>query len=199
MLPLDQITHVYPRMIRDLARTQNKEVNFTIKGKEIKLDRTILEEIGDSLVHLLRNAIDHGIELPQKRLELGKEKAGTVTITASRQENFALIKIEDDGNGINIDEIRKIALGKGIISKEEAEKLREKELMQLIFAPGLSTTNTITDISGRGVGMDVVKNRIERPIDGKGEPEQWSVQEQLQRGPRPWPTHIPSGDIGRHC
>jgi two-component system chemotaxis sensor kinase CheA len=162
MLPLDQITHVYPRMIRDLARVQNKEINFIIKGKEIKLDRIILEEIGDSLVHLLRNAVDHGIELPETRTELGKEEAGTITITASRQENFALIKIEDDGSGINTEEIRKIALEKGMISKEEAEKLQEREVMQLIFAPGLSTTNTVTDISGRGVGMDVVKDRIER-------------------------------------
>jgi two-component system chemotaxis sensor kinase CheA len=162
MLPLDHITHVYPRMIRDLARIQNKKINFIIKGKEIKLDRTILEEIGDSLVHLLRNAVDHGIELPETRAELGKEAAGTITITASRQENFALIKIEDDGSGINTEEIRKIALEKGMISREEAEQLQERELMQLIFALGLSTTNTVTDISGRGVGMDVVKDRIER-------------------------------------
>ncbi len=162
MLPLDHITHVYPRMIRDLARIQNKKINFIIKGKEIKLDRTILEEIGDSLVHLLRNAVDHGIELPETRAELGKEAAGTITIAASRQENFALIKIEDDGSGINTKEIRKIALEKGMISREEAEQLQERELMQLIFALGLSTTNTVTDISGRGVGMDVVKDRIER-------------------------------------
>ena len=162
MLPLDQITHIYPRMIRDLAREQNKEINFVIKGKEIKLDRTILEEIGDSLLHLLRNAVDHGIELPKKRVELGKEGTGMITVTASRQENFALIKIEDDGRGMDITEIKKVALEKGIISKEEAEKLQEKEAIQLIFAPGFSTASRITDVSGRGVGMDVVKNRIER-------------------------------------
>lgn len=162
MLPLDQITHIYPRMIRDLAREQNKEINFVIKGKEIKLDRTILEEIGDSLLHLLRNAVDHGIELPKKRVELGKEGTGMITVTASRQENFALIKIEDDGRGMDITEIKKVALEKGIISKEEAEKLQEKETIQLIFAPGFSTASRITDVSGRGVGMDVVKNRIER-------------------------------------
>ena len=161
MVPLDHITYVYPRMVRDLARLQNKKIDFIIKGKEIKLDRTILEEISDSLVHLLRNAVDHGIEIPERRLELGKKETGTILITASRQENFALIKIEDDGCGIDVKEILKVALKKGIISRESAEHLPEREAMQLIFTPGLSTSSSITDISGRGIGMDVVKNRIE--------------------------------------
>jgi len=161
MVPLDHITYIYPRMIRDLARVQNKKIDFIIKGKEIKLDRTILEEIGDSLVHLLRNAVDHGIEIPERRVELGKKENGTILITASRQENFALIKIEDDGCGIDTNEIRKVALKKGIISRESAEQLQEEEVMQLIFTPGLSTSDSVTDISGRGVGMDVVKNRVE--------------------------------------
>jgi len=162
MVPLDHITYIYPRMIRDLARIQNKKIDFIIKGKEIKLDRTILEEIGDSLVHLLRNAVDHGIEIPEKRVELGKKENGTILITASRQENFVLIRIEDDGCGIDTNEIRKVALKKGIISRESAEQLQEEEAMQLIFTPGLSTSDNITDISGRGIGMDVVKNRVER-------------------------------------
>ena len=161
MVPLDHITYIYPRMVRDLARAQNKKIDFIIKGKEIKLDRTILEEIGDSLVHLLRNAVDHGIETPERRAELGKRETGTITITASRQENFALIKIEDDGRGIDTSEILRVALKKGIISRESAEQLQEKEVMQLIFAPGFSTSGIITDISGRGIGMDVVKNRVE--------------------------------------
>lgn len=161
MVPLDHITYIYPRMVRDLARTQNKKIDFIIKGKEIKLDRTILEEIGDSLVHLLRNAVDHGIETPERRAELGKRETGTIIITASRQENFALIKIEDDGRGIDTSEILRVALKKGIISRESAEQLQEKEVMQLIFAPGFSTSDIITDISGRGIGMDVVKNRVE--------------------------------------
>ncbi|AKB52990.1 Signal transduction histidine kinase CheA [Methanosarcina barkeri str. Wiesmoor] len=162
MVPLDHITYIYPRMIRDLARVQNKKIDFIIKGKEIKLDRTILEEIGDSLVHLLRNAVDHGIEIPEKRVELRKKENGTVLITASRQENFVLIRIEDDGCGIDTNEIRKVALKKGIISRESAEQLQEEEAMQLIFTPGLSTSDNVTDISGRGIGMDVVKNRVER-------------------------------------
>ncbi len=162
MVPLDHITYIYPRMIRDLARIQNKKIDFIIQGKEIKLDRTILEEIGDSLVHLLRNAIDHGIEIPEKRVKLGKKENGTILITASRQENFALIKIEDDGCGIDTNEIRKVSLKKGIISRENAEQLQEGEVMQLIFTPGLSTSDSVTDISGRGIGMDVVKNSVER-------------------------------------
>ena len=162
MVPLDHITYIYPRMVRDLARAQNKEIDFIIKGKEIKLDRTILEEIGDSLVHLLRNAVDHGIEIPERRAELGKKETGTILITALRQENFALIKIEDDGCGIDTEEIRKVALKKGIISREKAEQLQEREAMQLIFTPGFSTSSSVTDISGRGIGMDVVKNKIER-------------------------------------
>jgi two-component system, chemotaxis family, sensor kinase CheA len=162
MVPLDHITYIYSRMVRDLARVQNKKIDFIIKGREIKLDRTILEEISDSLVHLLRNAVDHGIEIPERRAELGKKETGTILITASRQENFALIKIEDDGCGIDTTEIRKVALKKGIISKESAEQLQERETMKLIFAPGLSTSDSITDLSGRGMGMDVVKNRVER-------------------------------------
>ena len=162
MVPLDHITNIFPRMIRDLAKAQNKKINFIIRGKEIKLDRAIMEEIVDPLVHLLRNAVDHGIEIPEKRVELGKEENGTIMITASRQQNYVLIKIEDDGRGINTEKIRKAALEKGFVSREEAEQLSEREAIQLIFAPGLSTASAVTDLSGRGVGMDVVKNRIER-------------------------------------
>ncbi|AKB38927.1 Signal transduction histidine kinase CheA [Methanosarcina siciliae C2J] len=162
MVPLDHVTNIFPRMIRDLARAQNKKINFVIRGKEIKLDRAIMEEIGDPLVHLLRNAVDHGIELPEQRVELGKEETGTIMITASKQQNYVLVKIEDDGRGINAKEILKAALEKGFISRDEAEQLSERETIQLIFAPGLTTASTVTDLSGRGVGMDVVKNRIER-------------------------------------
>jgi two-component system, chemotaxis family, sensor kinase CheA len=162
MVPLDHIAYVYPRMIRDLARVQSKKIDFIIKGKEIKLDRTILEEIGDSLVHLLRNAVDHGIEIPEKRVELGKKENGTILVAALRQENFVFIRIEDDGRGIDTNEIRKVALKKGIISRESTEQLEEEEVMQLIFTPGLSTSDSVTDVSGRGIGMDVVKNRVER-------------------------------------
>lgn len=162
MIPLDHITNIFPRMIRDLAKVQNKKIDFIIKGKEIKLDRAIIEEIGDPLVHLLRNAVDHGIETPEKRMELGKEETGNIIITASRQQNYVLIRIEDDGRGIDAEEIRKAALQKRLVSREETEKLLERELVQLIFTPGLSTASMITDLSGRGVGMDIVKNRIER-------------------------------------
>lgn len=162
MISLDHITNIFPRMIRDLSKAQNKKIDFIIKGKDIKLDRAILEEIGDPLVHLLRNAIDHGIETPKKRLELEKEETGNIMIAASRQQNYVLIRIEDDGRGIDTEEIRKIALQKGLISREEAEQLSEREAVQLIFEPGLSTASVVTDLSGRGVGMDIVKSRIER-------------------------------------
>ena len=162
MIPLDHITNIFPRMIRDLARAQNKKIDFIIRGKEIRLDRAIIEEIGDPLVHLLRNAVDHGIEIPDKRTKLGKEETGTITITASRQQNYVLVKVEDDGKGIDTEEVLKAALEKKLISREEAEHLSEREAAQLIFTPGISTAVTVTDISGRGVGMDIVKSRIER-------------------------------------
>ncbi|AKB63186.1 Signal transduction histidine kinase CheA [Methanosarcina mazei SarPi] len=161
MIPLDHITNIFPRMIRDLARGQNKKIDFIIRGKEIKIDRAIIEEIGDPLVHLLRNAVDHGIETPEKRVELGKEETGKIIITASRQQNYVLIRIEDDGKGIDAEEIRKIAFQRRLISRDEAEQLSERELIQLIFTPGLSTASEVTDLSGRGIGMDIVKNRIE--------------------------------------
>jgi two-component system chemotaxis sensor kinase CheA len=161
MVPLDHILNIFPRMVRDLAKSENKKLDFIIRGKEIKLDRTILDEIGDPLVHLLRNAVDHGIESPEQRLELGKKEIGTIMLTASRQENYVIIKIEDDGQGIDTVELRKAAEEQGIISREEAEQLPDRETMQLIFTHGFSTSSRVTDVSGRGVGMDVVKNRIE--------------------------------------
>ncbi|WP_440954024.1 chemotaxis protein CheW [Methanosarcina sp. Mfa9] len=161
MVPLDNILNIFPRMVRDLAKSENKKLDFIIRGKEIKLDRTVLDEIGDPLVHLLRNAVDHGIESPGKRLELGKKETGTVMLTASRQENYVIIKIEDNGQGIDAEELRKAAEEQGIISREEAEQLPDREAMQLIFTHGFSTASRVTDVSGRGVGMDVVKNRIE--------------------------------------
>ncbi|MDD4496564.1 MAG: chemotaxis protein CheA [Methanosarcinaceae archaeon] len=161
MVPLDQIFNLFPRMIRDLARKENKKIDFIIKGKEIELDRTVLDEIGDPLIHLLRNSVDHGIEGTQKRIESGKRETGTIELTASRRENHVLIWIEDDGQGIDSQKLRKTAVKKGMISQEEGEKLSDWEAVQLIFTPGFSTAKEITDISGRGVGMDVVKNRIE--------------------------------------
>ncbi len=161
MVPLDHIINIFPRMVRDLAKSENKKLDFIIRGKEIKLDRTVLDEIGDPLVHLLRNAVDHGIESPEKRLELGKKDTGTIMLTASRQENYVIIKIEDDGQGIDTAELRKAAEEQGIVSREEAEQLPEREAIQLIFTHGFSTATRVTDVSGRGVGMDVVKNRIE--------------------------------------
>lgn len=150
----------FPRMVRDLARAEGKLVDFIIEGREIKLDRTVLDEIGEPLVHLLRNSIDHGIEAPEARKEEGKVERGTVKLIARREKKYVEIMVEDDGRGIDIDEIKKIAVEKGIKTEEEVKNLSDKEAMQLIFVPGLSSALKVTDVSGRGVGMDVVKSKI---------------------------------------
>ncbi len=161
MVPIDQIFSRFPRMVRDLAKSEGKQINLIIEGKEIELDRTVLDEIGDPLVHLLRNAVDHGIESQKERKELGKPVAGLVRLSASRQRNSVLIEVEDDGKGMDPDNLRDIAVKKGIISREEVDKLSDTEALNLIFMPGFSGAKVVTDISGRGVGMDAVKTKIE--------------------------------------
>lgn len=150
----------FPRMVRDLARTEKKLVEFIIEGREIKLDRTVLDEIGEPLVHLLRNSVDHGIEPPEDRKKKGKTPTGTVRLTAKREKKYVEITVEDDGGGIDIECIKKIAVEKGIKSEEEVKELTDRAALQLIFAPGLSSARKVTDVSGRGVGMDVVKSKI---------------------------------------
>ncbi|WP_319508299.1 chemotaxis protein CheA [uncultured Methanolobus sp.] len=161
MVPIDQIFSRFPRMIRDLAKSEGKQINLIIEGKEIELDRTVLDEIGDPLVHLLRNAVDHGIEQEEERRQLGKPVAGLVRLAASRQRNSVLIEVEDDGKGMDPAHLRDIAVKKGIMSREEVDKLSDTDALNLIFMPGFSGAKTITDISGRGVGMDAVKTKIE--------------------------------------
>ena len=162
MFPIEQVFNRFPRMVRDLARKFNKEVNFVVEGRETELDRTVIEEIGDPLIHLLRNAIDHGIELPDERRGLGKPAAGSVRLNAFQQENQIIITVEDDGRGIDAEQIKKRSIEKGLISTETAAKLSEYESLQLIFAPGFSTAHEVSDVSGRGVGMDIVRNHIEK-------------------------------------
>jgi len=161
MVPIDQIFSRFPRMIRDLAKSEGKQINLVIEGKEIELDRTILDEIGDPLVHLLRNAVDHGVEEKEKREQIGKPAAGIVRLAASRQRNNVVIEVEDDGKGMNPAVLREIAVKKGMMSQAEAEKLSDTDAFNLIFAPGFSGAEKVTDVSGRGVGMDVVKTKIE--------------------------------------
>ncbi|WP_042357687.1 chemotaxis protein CheW [Bacillus rubiinfantis] len=162
MLPIEQLFNRFPRMVRDTAHSANKEIDFTMYGKETELDRTLIEEISDPIIHLLRNAIDHGIESPEERIRAGKPSIGRVELRASHEENHIVISISDDGRGIDPQKVKLTAIDKALISPEEAAKLSEKEAMYLIFQSGLSTAQEVTDISGRGVGMDIVKSNIEK-------------------------------------
>ncbi|WP_245747794.1 chemotaxis protein CheA [Methanolobus profundi] len=161
MVPIDQIFSRFPRMVRDLAKSEGKQINLIIEGKEIELDRTVLDEIGDPLVHLLRNAVDHGIEPEEERQNIGKPIAGLVRLAASRQRNSVLIEVEDDGKGMDPAHLRDVAVKKGLLTREEVDKLSDADALNLIFMPGFSGAKTVTDISGRGVGMDAVKTKIE--------------------------------------
>lgn len=161
MVPVEQVFNRFPRMVRGLAKDLGKKVNLEIVGAETELDRTVIDEIGDPLVHLLRNSIDHGIEAPSVRSSAGKNETGTIYLRAYHSGNHVFIEIEDDGSGINKQRVVKKALENGIISKEMSENLTDKQCFELLFASGFSTAEVISDISGRGVGLDVVKNKIE--------------------------------------
>ncbi len=161
MVPVEQVFNRFPRMVRDLAKDLNKEVEFVIEGKETELDRTVIDEVGDPLIHLLRNAIDHGLETTEERLRQGKPRQGTVLLRARHEGNNVYIEVEDDGAGIDSKRVTARAVEKGLISPKEAELLTPEEAVDLLFQPGFSTAENITDISGRGVGLDVVKSKIE--------------------------------------
>jgi len=162
MIPMKHVFDRFPRMIRDLARDNGKKINLVIKGEGIELDRTILDEIGDPLVHLLRNAVDHGVETPEIRQANGKPVEGTVDLIAERTRNHVLITVRDDGKGIDPQAMRNAAVRKGLKTQEEVDKLDDKEAINLLFLAGLSTAEKITNVSGRGVGMDVVKSTIDK-------------------------------------
>lgn len=161
MVPVGQVFNRFPRMVRDLSRELNKEVNLIIQGEETELDRTVIDEIGDPLVHLLRNSIDHGIEHPAERQAKGKNPVGEIRLIARHEGNNVIIMVEDDGKGINADIIKQKALEKNLITQAEADKMEQSEAVRLVFLPGFSTADTVTDVSGRGVGMDAVKTKIE--------------------------------------
>ncbi|MDD5747117.1 MAG: chemotaxis protein CheA, partial [Candidatus Omnitrophica bacterium] len=161
LIPMSQVFDRFPRMVRDLAHTEKKQINFEVTGGEIELDRTVLDEIADPLVHLLRNSIDHGIELPEERKNAGKNPAGTVRLGARRERTYVLIEVSDDGKGIDPNLMRVLAVKKGFMTEEDASKLSDKEAIGIITLAGFSSAETITDTSGRGVGMDVVKMKIE--------------------------------------
>ncbi|OIJ13145.1 chemotaxis protein CheA [Anaerobacillus alkalilacustris] len=161
MVPVEQVFNRFPRMVRGLAKDLKKKVNLEIIGAETELDRTVIDEIGDPLVHLLRNSIDHGIENPEKRLSVGKSEEGNITLKAYHSGNHVFIEVADNGAGINREKVLKKAIASGVVTKENEKNLTDKQVYELLFSSGLSTADQITDVSGRGVGLDVVKSKIE--------------------------------------
>ncbi len=161
MIPVSHIFDRYPRVVRDLAKLKNKEINFEIEGSDIELDRMIVDEINDPLIHLIRNSVDHGIETPQERVNKGKSETGYVKLSARREKGYVRIELTDDGKGMDPHDIAEKAIEKGMLTKEKLALLTEQEMLMLICEPGFSTAAEISDISGRGVGMDVVKTKIE--------------------------------------
>ena len=161
MVPVETVFNRFPKMVRQLSRDLNKKINLEIIGAETELDRTVIDEIGDPLVHLIRNSLDHGIESPEIRRKKGKPEEGIVQFRAYHSGNYVFIEIEDDGAGINRDKVLAKAIQKGVVSSEVANSLSDKQINELILASGFSTADVISDVSGRGVGLDVVKTTIE--------------------------------------
>ncbi len=162
MQPIGNVFNKFPRIVRDLARSTGKKVNLRIEGADTELDRSIIEAIKDPLTHLVRNAIDHGIEDPDYRVQVGKPPVGTLVLRAYHEGGQVVIEIEDDGRGIDVNKLKAKAIEKGLISPSEADKLSDREVLSFIFRPGFSTAEKVTNISGRGVGMDVVKTNVEK-------------------------------------
>lgn len=160
MVPVQTVFTKFPRLVRDLSRKSDKKVQLITEGEETELDKSVVELIGDPLVHLIRNSVDHGIEPEEKRVKAGKDATGTVWLRAAHRGNSVVIEVEDDGGGIDPEKMKSKAVEKNIITQEKAQNMEDQEAVDLIFAPGFSTAEEVTDISGRGVGMDVVKNNI---------------------------------------
>lgn len=160
MQPIKKVFGRFPRVVRDLARSLKKDINLRLVGEDTDLDKNLVEALADPLVHLVRNSVDHGIEMPDEREATGKSRTGTVTLSASQEGDHILLTIEDDGAGMDPDKLKDIAIGKGVIDADFASRMTDNEAFNLIFAPGFSTKEEISDISGRGVGMDVVKTKI---------------------------------------
>jgi len=160
MVPIGQVFDRFPRLVRDVAKARGKEVQLVISGAETDLDKTIVDEVGEPLMHLLRNNVDHGIEPPDEREKLGKARVGTISLNAYHEGNQIIIEVSDDGGGINLDKVRARGIKQGLISADD--RLSDREIIELIFTPGFSTADVVSDVSGRGVGMDVVKRNISR-------------------------------------
>ena len=160
MQPVKKIFSKFPRIVRDLAKRLNKKVNLVLEGEDTEIDRSILDKLEDPLIHLVRNAIDHGIEPPEERVAAGKPEEGTIKLSAYQEGDRIIISIEDDGRGINVEKVKKKAVEKGLITPEQAENMSDKEAFELLFMPGFSTADKVSEVSGRGVGMDVVASTI---------------------------------------
>ncbi|WP_456464476.1 chemotaxis protein CheA [Persephonella sp.] len=160
MQPVKKVFSKFPRIVRDLAKKLNKKVNLVLEGEDTEIDRSILDKLEDPLIHLVRNAIDHGIEPPEERVKSGKPEIGTVKLSAYQEGDRIIIAIEDDGKGIDVEKVKKKAIEKGLITPEQAENISDKEAFELLFMPGFSTAEQVSDVSGRGVGMDVVASTI---------------------------------------
>jgi len=162
MLPIEHLFRRFPRLVRDLGQKASKKVQLEMSGLDTELDRMVMDELGDPLTHLLRNAVDHGVERPEVRRAAGKPETGKVLLRAGTEEGYVVIELSDDGGGIDVDRVRQVALQRGVITPEQADRLTEHEAEDLIFAPGFSTATEVTEISGRGVGLDAVRNSLER-------------------------------------
>lgn len=161
MVPIESVVNRFPRMIRDLSKKLNKEMELIMTGEETELDRTVIDEIGDPLMHMLRNAADHGLESTLDRIKLGKPQVGTIRLNAYQDGNNVTIEVSDDGAGVDVEKVKASAIKKGNITEEQAEMMSDKEAIDLLFQPAFSTSEKVSDVSGRGVGLDVVKSKIE--------------------------------------
>jgi two-component system chemotaxis sensor kinase CheA len=161
MMPLETVTQRLPRVVRDLARKRKKKVSLEVMGADIELDRAILEELGDPLIHILRNAVDHGLEDAEARTASGKDETGQIVLRAFRERDMVYVEIIDDGRGMDLEAIKAKAVEKGVISRDQAKIISDEETVMLVCRPGFSTATEVTDVSGRGVGMDVVQSTVD--------------------------------------
>lgn len=182
MVPIESVVSKFPRMIRDLSKKLDKKMELYMSGEDTELDRTVVDEIGDPLMHLLRNSADHGLESPEVRAERGKPAVGSIFLDAYQDGNNVVIEVRDDGNGIDVDKVRNKAIERGTITQEQAANMTDKEIIDLLFLPSFSTAKAVTDVSGRGVGLDVVKSKIES-LSGEvevrsklGEGSTWTIR-----------------------
>ncbi len=184
MVPIESVVSKFPRMIRDLSKKLNKKMELYMSGEETELDRTVVDEIGDPLMHLLRNAADHGLESGELRIKRGKPEVGSIFLNAYQDGNNVVIEVKDDGNGIDVESVKNKAIERGVITADQALGMSEKDIINLLFHAGFSTAKTISDVSGRGVGLDVVKSKIES-LSGEVE-----VKSSLEEGST-WTIRLP--------